>query len=258
MAITNLQQELSTSKQISDPAKPHNQTLEDIKDFHEDLESERIQHVLQRWRKRKRDEELRNGTALLEKVLRALHDGLEDRKERAELWNQALIAEIKPDKARHGIESRAATSTLSLETQTQFAHAIASHLNIKLSREEMGRMLSKTTAAPASAAKSLKSSPPTPPAEQRGLATPPAKRSLHSEDHARESEARRLATAPRTPGLLSRSASQAGSRDDYAVYLQGARPQGPGHVSPRPQVSRSKHLANTLVKDQITITDRDA
>ncbi|KAL1876920.1 hypothetical protein Daus18300_002526 [Diaporthe australafricana] len=228
MAITNLQQEPSINKQVSDPAKPHNQTLEDIKDFHEDLESERVQRVLQRWRKRKRDEELRNGTVILEKILRAVHDGLEERKERAALWEQALIAEIKPDKARRELEDCAAASTLSMEKQTQFVHAVTSHLNLELPSEELGRILSKTTAAPASAAESLMFSPPTPPADQHGLATPHDTRPLHIGNHIKEPESRRLAAAPRTPGPLSRSASQAGSRDDHAAYPQ----------------------------DQITITDR--
>lgn len=254
MVPTNQQEELGVSNQVSDPAKSRSQISKDIEDFHESLEAERVHRVLLRWRKRKRDDELSNGTAILEKILRTLHEEFEERKERAELWDQALIAELKTEKARRELEGRAAASALSPEKQTRLVHAIASVLNIEVSSEEVGKMLSKTTAVTGSVAKSLKSTPPTPPADQRSPVSP---RNAGSPHHVRESESRTLESAPRTPGLLSRTDSQAGSRDDYTAYQQGLRPKAPGKVSRQPLLLRKMYPANILMQDQITNTDRN-
>lgn len=136
MAITSKQQEPGISNHVSEAAKPHDLVREEIKSFHESLESECIHRVLIRWRKRKRDEELSNGTAILEKILRTLHEELESRKERAELWDRALVTELQPDRARQELDGRAAASALSLEKQTQFVHALASVLSIEVPGEE--------------------------------------------------------------------------------------------------------------------------
>jgi hypothetical protein len=255
MAITNKQQETGTSNQVLDPVKPQIPVLDEISSFHEILETERVHRVLVKWRKRKRDEEVSNGTAILEKILQTLHDEVESRKERSELWDKALIAELKPDRARLELESRAAASAMSPEKQTQVVQVVASVLNIEISGQELGKMLSKTMASKAPAAESPRSMPPTPPADQRSPVTPHnirpsevdtrirepeprrppvAPRSMRPPDvdtHIREPEPRRppVAIAPRLSVTPSRPASRGPSRDDYTL---GLRPQVPGDVSP--------------------------
>ena len=231
MAVANKQQDAGIGNQVLEPSRPQNPVLDEIKSFHEDLESERAHRVLVRWRKRKRDEEASAGTAILEKILRTLHDEFESRKERAKLWDQALVAELKTDRARLELEGRAAASALSLEKQTQFVHAVASVLNIEVSGEEVGKMLSKTTASTSQAAEPPKSMPPTTPADQRSPVTPHDTGTLQADTHIREPDARRLPVAPRTPAEPSRSISLGGSRGDCITYSQGLRPQGPGDVS---------------------------
>lgn len=120
MAITNKQHEPAISDQTLEPAKPHDPVLDEIKAFHETLESERVHRVLVKWRKRKHAEELSNGTSILEKILRTLHDELESRKARAELWDRALVAELQPDRARQELDEHATAFGLSLEKKTQF------------------------------------------------------------------------------------------------------------------------------------------
>lgn len=226
MAIMSKQQEPGTSKHAPEAAKPHDLVLEEIKSFHESLESERIRRVLFKWRKRKRDEELSNGTAILEKILRTLHEELESRRERAELWDRALVTELQPDRARQELDGRAAESPLSLEKQTQFVHAVASVLSIEVSGEEVGKMLSKTTASTAPAAEPPRSMPPTPPADRHSPVTPHETRPLHVDTHINDSDPKRLPVGPRI--LAPKLASQGGSRD---AHLQGLRPQGQGDVS---------------------------
>lgn len=74
--------------------------------------------MLVKWRKRKRAEESSNGTSILEKILQKLHDELESRKARAELWDRALVAELQPDRARQELDGHAAAFGLSLEKKT--------------------------------------------------------------------------------------------------------------------------------------------
>lgn len=231
MAIMSKHWEPSTSNQLSEVARPHELVLEEINSFHESLESERIHRVLTRWRKRKRDEELSNGTAILEKILRTLHEELESRKERAELWDQALVAELRSDRARQELDGRAAVSGLSLEKQTQFVHAVASVLSIEVSGEEVGKMLSKTTASTALAVERSRSMPPTPPADRLSPVTPHDTRTLHVDTHTREPSPRRLPATPHLLGPPSRPASRAGSRDDHTTNSQGLRQQMSDDVS---------------------------
>lgn len=233
MAVTNKQQKPGTGNHVSEAAKPSDLVLEEIKSFHESLESERVHRVLIRWRKRKRDDELSNGTAILEKILRTLHDELESRRERAELWDKALVAELQPDRARQELDGRSAMSALSLEKQTQFVHAVASVLNIEVAGEDVGKMLSKTTTSTTPAAEPPKSMPPTPPSDRHSPITPHDMRTPHIDTHIRESDPRRLPVAPRIPDAPSRPANQAGIRDDYTTYSQGLRPQGLGDVRSR-------------------------
>lgn len=258
MAITSKQQEPGTSNHVSEAAKSHDLVLEEIKSFHESLESERTHRVLTRWRKRKRDEDLRNGTAILEKILGTLHEELENRKKRAELWDQALIIELQSDRARQELDGRAAVSALSLEKQTQFVHAVASVLSIEVSGEEVGKMLSKTTASTVPAAEPPRSMPPTPPADRLSPVMPHNTRTLQVDTHTREPSPRRPPVAPRLPGPPSRPASRAGSRDDYTTRSQGLRPQVSGGVSSQSHAFLSTHSSNTLVQEnQITNPDRD-
>lgn len=233
MAITSKQQPpgTGTSNHVSEATRPHDQVHKEIKGFHESLELEREHRVLTRWRKRKRDEELSNGTAILEKILRTLYEELESRKERAELWDKALVAELQEDRARQELLGRAAVSPLSHEKQTQFVHAVASVLNIEVSGEEVGKMLAKTTGSTAPAAEPARPMPPTPPSERRSPVMPSNTRTLQVDAHTKEPDPRRLSVAPRMPGPPSRPASRAGSRDDYTTYSQGLRPQAPGDVS---------------------------
>lgn len=234
MAITSKQQETGNSNHVSEASKPHDLVLEEIKSFHESLESERIHRVLIRWRKRKRDEELSNGTAILEKILKTLHEELKSRKERAELWDKALITELEAGRARRELDGRAAASALSLEKQTQFVHAVASVLNIEVSGEEVGKMLSKTTASTASAADQPRAMPPTPPAEKHSPVTVHDTRTPHVDTPIRDSDPQILPVAPHIPA--SRPASRGGGRDDWTTHLQGLRPQGQGDVSSRSRV----------------------
>lgn len=231
MAITSKQPEPDTSNHVSDAAKPHDLVREEIKSFHESLESERVHRVLIRWRKRKREEELSNGTVILEKILRTLHEELESRKERAELWDRALVAELQPDRARQELDGRAAASALSLEKQTKFVHAVASVLSIEVSGEEVGKMLSKTTALTAPAVEPPRSMPPTPPADKHSPVTPYDTRTLHVDTRIRDPDPKRLPVAPRIPA--AKPTSQGGSHDDYTTRSQGPKPQGQGDVSSR-------------------------
>ncbi|KAI7785306.1 hypothetical protein LA080_007591 [Diaporthe eres] len=244
MAITSEQQEPGTSNHVSEAAKPHYLVREEIKSFHESLESERIHRVLIRWRKRKRDEELSNGTAILEKILRTLREELESHKERAELWDRALVTELQPDRARQELDGRAAASALSLEKQTQFVHAIASVLSIEVSGEEVGKMLSKTTASTAPAAEPPRSMPPTPPADRHSPVTPHDTRTLHIDTHIRDPDPKRLSVTPRIPA--SKPTSQGGSGDKYKGHSQGLKPQGQGDKTRSPtRAETADHYAST-------------
>lgn len=231
MAITSKQPEPGTSNQVVEPAKTQRVTLDEIKSFHESLESERIHRVLVRWRKRKRDEELSNGTAILEKILQTLHEEFEARKERAKLWDQALVAELKPERAQQELGARAAASVLSLEKQTKIVHSVASVLNFEVSGEEMSRILSKTPVPTSPAGEAPHSMPPTPPAERRSPATPHEARPPQVGTHVRESDPKRLPVTPRISGLAPRPDSHGGSRDGHTTTLQGLRPLGPADVS---------------------------
>lgn len=233
MAITDKQHEPAISDQVLEPAKPQDPVLDEIKAFHETLESERVHRVLVKWRKRKRAEELSNGTSVLEKILRTLHDELESRKARAELWDRALVAELQPDRARQELDGHAAAFGLSLEKKTQFVHAVASVLNIEVSGEEMGKMLSKTTASTALATEPPSCMPPTPPADSHSPGKPHETGTPHVDTQTREHDPTRPPVAPRMPGWLSRAASHVGSRDNCTAPLQGLQPQGPGEVSSR-------------------------
>lgn len=254
----NKQQPTGTINQVPEATKPQEQILKEIKSFHDDLEVEREHRVLTRWRKRKRDEELSSGTAILEKILRTLHEELESRKERTELWDKALVAELQEDRARRELHGRAAVSALSLEKQTKFVHAVASVLSIEMSGEEVGKMLSKTTGSTAPAAEPARSVPPTPPSERRSPVVSHDTRTIQVGTPIKEPGPRRLPVAPRLPGPPSRPASRAGSRDDYTTYSQGLRPQGPGDVSSQSPSFVKNHSADTIVQEnQVTNPDRD-
>lgn len=231
MAITNLQQATGANNQVLEPVKRRNPVLDEISSFHETLETERVHRVLAKWRKRKRDEEISTGTAILEKILRTLRDEVESRKEWSELWDQALIAELKPDRARLELEGRAAVSTLSPEKQTQVVQAVASVLNIEISGEELGKMLSKTVASKVTAAERPWSMPPTPPADQHSPVTPYTMNPPDVGTHIREPDPRRASVPPRISGLPARPPSRVATREDYTTYSQGFKPQGPGDVS---------------------------
>ncbi|POS73436.1 hypothetical protein DHEL01_v208166 [Diaporthe helianthi] len=162
----NDQHEIETCDQVWESIKPQNPALDEISSFHETSESEWVHRVLVKWRKRKCDEEVSTGTAILEKILRTLQCEPESRKQRAELWDQALIAELDTDRARLGLDNRAAASALTPAKQTQVVQAVASVFNIEISSEELARMFSRTTTSEASAVKLTRSMPPTPPVDQ--------------------------------------------------------------------------------------------
>ncbi|KAG8160305.1 hypothetical protein KVR01_009841 [Diaporthe batatas] len=207
MAIMNNQQESGTGNQCFESTKSQCPVLDEISRFHETLETERVHRVLAKWRKRKRDEEVSTGTAILEKILRTLQDEFESRKERAELWDRALIAEIKTDRARLELDSHTAASTLTSEKQTQVVQAVASVLNIGISGEELEKMLSKTAASDASAAREPTKSmrPPTPPADQHSPVMPHNPRALSADTHIREPSPRRPPVLPHMSSPPSRS-----------------------------------------------------
>lgn len=231
MASTNQQQATGASNQVLEPVKPRNPILDEISSFHETLETERVHRVLAKWRKRKREEENSAGTAILEKILRTLHDEIESRKEWSELWDQALIAELKPDTARLELGGRAIVSTLSPEKQTQVVQAVASVLNIEISGEELGKILSKTVASKVPATERPRSMPPTPPADQHSPVTPYNMKPPDVGNHIREPDPRRVSVPPRILGLPARPPSRVATRDDYITYSQGLKPQGPGDAS---------------------------
>lgn len=255
MAIANKQQETGTSNQVLEPVKPQIPVLDEISSFHETLETERVHRVLVKWRKRKRDEEVSTGTAILEKILRTLHDEVESRKERSELWDKALMAELKPDRARMELDSRIAASALSPEKQTQVVQAVGSVLNIEISGEELGKMLSKPKASKASTAEPPRAMPPTPPADQHSSVTSHNMRPPDVDTHTREPDSRRPPVAPRVPLPPSGPASRRPSRDDYTTYSQSLRPQGSGDVSSCSLPWRI-HLTDTLVQeDKVSNSD---
>lgn len=231
MAITNQQQATGASNQALEPVKPRNPVFDEISSFHETLETERVHRVLAKWRKRKRDEDISTGTAILEKILRTLRDEVESRKEWSELWDQALIAELKPDRARLELEGRAAVSTLSPEKQTQVVQAVASVLNIEISREELGKILSKTVASKVPAAERPRSMPPTPPADRHSPVTPYNMNPLDVGTHIREPDPRRASVPPRISFVPARPLSRVTTREDYTASSQGFKPQEPGDVS---------------------------
>lgn len=253
----NKQQEIGTSTHVFESIKPQVPVLDEISSFHENLETERVHRVLFKWRKRKRDEEVSTGMAILEKILRTLQDEVESRKERAELWDKALIAEIKMDRARLELDSRAAACILTPEKQTQVMQAVASVLNIGISGEELGKVLSKTLASDASAMEPTKSMrPPTPPADQHSPVMPQITKTLDTDTGIREPSPRmppvalhmssppsrpqirprisslppRPPVAPRISSPTSRLASRATSTGDYTTSSQVLGPQASGDV----------------------------